>query len=481
MNKYFISIKNFLVKNLYIYITIWLTCIIYITGKWITKTFGNVGFEAIYFTINNLNNIVPKNIIHSYGTKLCQSVVISVILIIIFQLLLKFIKNLKVKKIIYLFVPLILLISSIIYVLKPYYSLLKIEFTDTYSNFFDQNYVAKSNYQLITNNKQKNCIVLVLESMENTFYNKDLNLSLIPKLNRLSDENISFKNLIPIFGTGYSIAAVTGHLFGIPLRIPIDGNRYTNLFKFLPNATSVIEVLDKNNYNISFIIGSNATFSGLDKLFMSHSNNSKIFDEKYFLNIQNKKFISNDWWGIEDRIMYEKSKKIILDLSKQQKPFFTVLMTIDTHAPAKVYDYYPHIYNDSRDAFVEADRLAIEFIDWLKQQDFYNDTVVIILGDHLFMSKKIANIQIPPDFKRTIYNTFLNTNKKVSDSKKLQLCSAMDIAPTILESLNFILPENKFGLGVSLFSDQQTLLETYGAKHLNEELSKRSVLYDSFF
>jgi hypothetical protein len=36
------------------------------------------------------------------------------------------------------------------------------------------------------------------------------------------------------------------------------------------------------------------------------------------------------------------------------------------------------------------------------------------------------------------------------------------MAPTILEAIGFSLLGRKFGLGVSFFSDQATLLEIYG-------------------
>jgi phosphoglycerol transferase len=119
--------------------------------------------------------------------------------------------------------------------------------------------------------------------------------------------------------------------------------------------------------------------------------------------------------------------------------------------------------------------------DSLKKQSFYRDTIVIISGDHQFMSNNIGPIDIPNNFQRTIYNVFLNTEYNITDIDKMRTCTTMDIAPTILDILGFTLPDDRFGLGVSLLSANSNLLETYGIEYINEELQKRSLLYEKFF
>jgi phosphoglycerol transferase len=362
------------------------------------------------------------------------------------------------------------------YTLRPYIN----AYNSTYSDFIAENYVVPDKTE-ISPIDNKNCIVLILESMENSFMDEEINLQLANNLKLISEENLSFKDQIEIFGTGYTIGGLTGQFFGLPLRLPFDRNGYGGFSQFLPNATSIIDILDDNNYNINLIMGSSSKFSGLDNFYRSHSSNPKIYDSNYFLtNEENKKFYYENWWGFNDKFTYEKSKEIILDVASSKEKFFIMLMTIDTHNPIERFDYIPNVYGDDRDGFLAADQLANDFIEWLKCQSFYNDTVVIIMGDHLFMSGSLGPIILSSNgYKRTIYNAFLNTNKTYSDKRRL--FSTVDLAPTILEAIGFNLPNRKFGLGVSLFSEQPTLVEEYGEQFLNRELTKRSLLYESFF
>jgi phosphoglycerol transferase len=208
-----------------------------------------------------------------------------------------------------------------------------------------------------------------------------------------------------------------------------------------------------------------------------------ILDSTYFLkDPSNQKFYNKvDWWGFSDKFVYENAKKVIVEQSRQDKNFFSVVMTIDTHIPGKVFGYYPPVYGDKRDAFVEADHLIGEFIDWLKEQPFYDNTVIIILGDHLYMSEKISDTNLPPRSERRIYNVFINSSRDLPEEKRHRICSTLDMAPTILEAIGVTLPERKLGLGVSLFSDEPTLIETYGQSNLNDQLNTNSKLYNSFF
>ena len=54
----------------------------------------------------------------------------------------------------------------------------------------------------------------------------------------------------------------------------------------------------------------------------------------------------------------------------------------------------------------------------------------------------------------------------------------MDFYPTTLASLGVKIDGDKLGLGVNLFSDEQTLLEKYGFKKVDEEFAKVSAFYN---
>ena len=55
------------------------------------------------------------------------------------------------------------------------------------------------------------------------------------------------------------------------------------------------------------------------------------------------------------------------------------------------------------------------------------------------------------------------------------------MAPTLIEAVGGILPQHRFGLGVSLFSREKTLLEEFGEDGVNHFLKQKSDFYRSLF
>jgi phosphoglycerol transferase len=125
--------------------------------------------------------------------------------------------------------------------------------------------------------------------------------------------------------------------------------------------------------------------------------------------------------------------------------------------------------------------MAADFVQWARQQLFYVDTTIVIIGDHFLMASELQGT-VPPYEKRDIYNVFINAAPPPMDN--LAACrtyAAFDIAPTLLESIGANLPAARFALGRSLFRSESTLAEQLGMVELNEELAARSPFYQQFF
>lgn len=92
-----------------------------------------------------------------------------------------------------------------------------------------------------------------------------------------------------------------------------------------------------------------------------------------------------------------------------------------------------------------SDDMVYNFIRWIEKQDFYNDTTIVIVGDHLYM----ANHDILPQ-NRYVYATILNPYNNINIEKSRQF-TAMDMFPTTLGALGVNIEGNQLGLGVNLF------------------------------
>ena len=159
------------------------------------------------------------------------------------------------------------------------------------------------------------------------------------------------------------------------------------------------------------------------------------------------------------------------------------MLTTDTHYPVGyVYDLCRTDTDSSVAANVVecADRQLYAFVEWCKTQDFYEDSVIVILGDHPRMDTELVDGVEMAD--RKTYNCFVNaeTNAPDEDFSDRKFTS-MDLFPTILAAMGFEIQGNRLGLGVNLMSEEPTLIERFGRDWLNAELQKTSLFYEENF
>lgn len=121
------------------------------------------------------------------------------------------------------------------------------------------------------------------------------------------------------------------------------------------------------------------------------------------------------------------------------------------------------------------DRLVMDFINWCKAQDFYDDTVIVISGDHPRMDKVLINDTKFAD--RQVYNCFINAAKAPQQSVQNRIFTSQDMFPTMLSAMGFEIEGNRLGLGTNMFSAQPTLAEELGLKYYKDELKKSSAFY----
>ncbi|MEG1638722.1 MAG: sulfatase-like hydrolase/transferase, partial [Erysipelotrichaceae bacterium] len=120
-----------------------------------------------------------------------------------------------------------------------------------------------------------------------------------------------------------------------------------------------------------------------------------------------------------------------------------------------------------------------EFISWIQQQDFYENTTIIITGDHLSMNTSLFE-NLPQSYQRSTFNTIINSSKQLKNDK-LRSFSVVDLFPTTLSAMGVDIPGNKLGLGTNLFSNKKTIIERYGFNKVTNELNKKSNFYNNQF
>lgn len=342
--------------------------------------------------------------------------------------------------------------------------------------------------------KKKNLIYIFLESMETSFSSVEeggmMEENYIPYLTELTkDENsVSFSDTEvlggaqPVTGTTWTAAAMIAQTSGIPLTMPVTSSGFGPDGQFLPGAYSIGQVLDEAGYNQMLMVGSKASFAKRKDYFEQHGN-YEIFD--YYTAIEEGK-IPEDyyvWWGYEDFRLFEYAKEKIRELAACDEPFNFTMLTVDTHFTNGYRCEYCERKFDTKYANVIncSDTQVHNFLEWLKQEPYYEDTVVVICGDHLTMQHGYFE-GIDPEISkrgRRIYNCFINTGLSDKHSKN-RVFTSMDIYPTTLAALGVKWGKESLGLGVNLFSGKPTLCEEYGIDNFIYQLSSNSDFYKDF-
>lgn len=354
------------------------------------------------------------------------------------------------------------------------------------SDIYEKNYIDANNVEITFPKEKRNLIHIYVESLENTYSSKakggNYFEDLIPELSQLAFDNIHFsKNdklggAQVVAGTGWTTGALVAQSAGVPLFTPINFRKFKEDNDFLPGVHALGDILAKEGYHQEYLIGSDALFGGR-KFYYDKHGPYDIFD----LNTAyQKQKIDSDYkvfWGYEDEKLFSFAKEELLRLSKAKKPFNFTMLTVDTHHP-KGYQcpLCENKYPEGLSNIIRCNSKQIgNFVDWIKKQPFYENTTIIITGDHLSMAAEYINKTYDKKYDRTIFNAFINTSTK--KERKTQQFSSFDIFPTTLAALGVTIEGNRLGLGVNLFSKEETLIEKLGKEELDRELRKQSHYY----
>lgn len=509
-------------------VLIFIAMVVFMAALWCWNTFGNIPFEQILFHL-----MVPAegtNVDVFIGFSLHYLPFALLFTLLILMLVVRWTKNQAIlhvtvrkkereisvipfrflRRYFVLFGVLVLILSigsgaSVLQI--PQYVRDRLQS----STIYEDNYVDARTVELTFPERKRNLIYIFLESMENTYTSKELggnrDVDLIPELSSLALNNVSFSNTdmlggsVEVPGTTWTIAALTAQTSGLPLKVPLAANSYgANNTPFLPGAYTLGDILAAQGYNQMLMIGSEAEFGGRASYFTQHGH-YEIWD---YNTAKETGKIAEDykvWWGYEDAKLFEYAKEELTRLAGEDEPFNFTMLTVDTHFEGGYVcqlcqnehaDQYSNVLSCSS-------RQVGEFVEWIQQQDFYENTTIILSGDHNCMSKTyFINDE---NYTRTTYNAFINLPLEVEMkwleydeeggyyivlgdemaeyTHNRQFCS-MDMFPTTLAALGVQIEGERLGLGTNLFSGEPTLMEEMGLETFTSELNKASRFYDKY-
>ena len=458
---------------------------------WTLGYWHDITFDEIVFYLNSHLEGTAGNVINAFIFKVAVPSVVAFIIFVVLSALLKKKNKDKARKIItFALIAVAAAVSGIqLYRADKRYGIVKyIRSQNSKSDFVDTYYVAPTKDNVKFPEKKRNLVYIYLESMETTFTDKthggDFDEDVIPELRELAlnggetfegnNERLNGGHVIT--GATYTMSGMVAQSAGIPIAGGKTNAATSYADTFYPGIRSIGDILKDEGYNQAFMCGSPVSF-GSRKTYLKSHGIDDFLDYDYAA--------ANDlipkgykvWWGFEDRKLFEFAKTKVADMASSDKPFALTILTADTHFEDGYVCGLCDNKFDSQYSNVMAcsSRQVSEFVRWLQKQDFYENTTIILSGDHITMDADYCN-GVDKEYQRRTYTNIINAPVKPA-VKRHREYTTFDMFPTTLAAMGAKIDGNRLGLGTDLFSDSPTLYERFGRDTLEEELTKDSQFF----
>ena len=208
-----------------------------------------------------------------------------------------------------------------------------------------------------------------------------------------------------------------------------------------------------NNYNSSYFFGGQLTYGNIKAYLMSQGFDL-VKDENNYSHLPSGRL------GVHDEFMFSQFKE---ELSDMNEPFLSALFTISSHSPYDFPAEHKLSFNSKEDKYVNSvaytDRCLGEFMERVKLEDWYENTLFIILADHSHNSPKGWKVAQKERFKIPMLWFGDVLKQEYKGEKHDKMGSHIDIASTILAQLNF--NHDQYTYGRDLFNPYENVSIPY--------------------
>ena len=329
------------------------------------------------------------------------------------------------------------------------------------------NYVSANqstvNAEMFGKYKGRNLIVVSMESLQSFVLNNDMNgYEVTPFLNSLTKDQDTyyFNNFYHQTGLGKTSDSefiFENSMYGVgggAVFFTRGGNTYNSLS----------ERLGENDYFTSVLHPNGKTFWNRDMMYQS-LNIEKFYDiDSYDVNDENS--VS---WGLKDKPFFEQS---VTHIKEMPQPFYTRLITLTNHHPYILdeedksipeYDSNSGTLNRYFQTVKYMDEALEQFFNQLKESGVYENSIIVMYGDHYgiselhnkSMAKYLEKDKITPYDSALLQSVPLFVHIPGSGEGEVidKVAGQVDLRPTILHLLG-IDTSKDLQLGSDLFSEE---------------------------
>jgi phosphoglycerol transferase MdoB-like AlkP superfamily enzyme len=268
-----------------------------------------------------------------------------------------------------------------------------------------------------------NVVLLLEESFGSEFWGSlgRNGATCTPEMDKLAlEEGMFFTN---IYASGNrTVRGLEGVLSSFP---PLPGDSIVKR-DLSDNVETIARVLKRDGYDTLFIYGGRGLFDGM-RSFTTRNGFDRFIEQKHF---EKPSFTTG--WGVSDEDIFNRAVVELRDLAKQEKPFFTTILSVSNHKP---YTYPPgRIAEDPKqkrreNAVKYSDFALGEFFRAAKKESFWTNTVFVVIADH--GARVYGSLSIPI-VSYEIPMVVLGPAVVKEPVKIGQLGGSLDVSPTIL-------------------------------------------------
>ena len=250
--------------------------------------------------------------------------------------------------------------------------------------------------------KGKNIVFVHMEGMQTFLMDLKFNGGEVtPYLNALAKEGMFFPHFYPQISTGTS--SDTEFTMSSSLMPAVSGTVFINYYR--NNYNTTMKILGNLGYYTYSMHGNDATMWGRNKAHPSLGYQGLYFSEHF-------DFTDDDVinLGINDKLFFKEAIPIMEEIEESYPNYMAEVITLSNHSPFTFTDKYGEfdlsetttVLNEQTGEYEEittnyledtavgnyihsahyADSALGDFISYIKNSDYFNDTVFVFYGDH---------------------------------------------------------------------------------------------------
>ena len=305
----------------------------------------------------------------------------------------------------------------------------------------DSLYAAKGEQEYWINTRPGapvNVLLIIWESFtEKAIHAKVNGEEVTPNFNRLKQEGIYFSNIYASGDrTSKGVPAILSGYPALPVGSVIQNPAKSNKLQLLSG------LYKQRGYSTPFFYGGEPEFANI-KSYLLHGGYDPIIDKSAFAAAD-----MNSKWGAHDGVV---AQRVLLELQRINKPFFGTWLTLSSHepfeTPVPTVIHGEDITNKFLNSLHYTDAVIGDFIEQCKKQAWWNNTVIVMIGDHGHPKPETGhradNFRTPMLW---LGGALKQTNKVVT-----HVGSQIDLATTL---------SSQFGIGKGLFPFSKNLADS---------------------